>query len=86
MTERNLRLPHKAATAVAALLDGDYTVAVSYHGNDQAAEDFNATAGIPVFKWDVAETADWAVVFLVSDDAGFIAGSTLTVNGGQHMN
>ena len=26
-----------------------------------------------------------AVVFLVSDDAGFITGSTLDINGGQHM-
>ncbi|HEX4111366.1 MAG TPA: SDR family oxidoreductase, partial [Stellaceae bacterium] len=25
------------------------------------------------------------VLFLVSDDAGFITGSTLSVNGGQHM-
>ena len=25
------------------------------------------------------------VIFLVSDDAGFITGSTLSINGGQHM-
>jgi len=25
------------------------------------------------------------VVFLASDDAGFITGSTLTANGGQHL-
>ena len=25
------------------------------------------------------------VVFLTSDDAGFITGSTLSINGGQHM-
>jgi len=26
-----------------------------------------------------------AVVFLASDDAGFITGSTLTINGGQYL-
>jgi acetoacetyl-CoA reductase len=26
-----------------------------------------------------------AVMFLVEDDAGFVTGSTLSINGGQHM-
>ena len=43
------------ASIATALRDGGYTVAASYHGNDQAAEDFNAATGIPVFKWDVAD-------------------------------
>jgi acetoacetyl-CoA reductase len=42
-------------------------------------------AGIPVGRlgqpYDIART----VVFLVSDDASFITGSTISVNGGQHM-
>ncbi len=42
-------------------------------------------AGIPVGRlgqpYDIART----VVFLVSEDAGFITGSTISVNGGQHM-
>lgn len=42
-------------------------------------------AGIPVGRlgqpYDIART----VVFLVSDDASFITGSTVSVNGGQHM-
>jgi acetoacetyl-CoA reductase len=25
------------------------------------------------------------VMFLIADDAGFITGSTLSINGGQHM-
>jgi len=25
------------------------------------------------------------VLFLVADDAGFVTGSTLSINGGQHM-
>ncbi len=40
---------------------------------------------IPVGRLGKAEDIARAVAFLVSDDAGFITGSTLSVNGGQHM-
>ncbi len=42
-------------------------------------------AGIPVGR--LGEAADIArgVLFLVRDEAGFITGSTLSINGGQHM-
>ncbi len=40
---------------------------------------------IPVGRLGKAEEIARAVLFLVSDDAGFITGSTLSVNGGQHM-
>jgi len=42
-------------------------------------------ARIPVGRLGHAEEIARAVVFLVSDDAGFVTGSTLSVNGGQHM-
>lgn len=42
-------------------------------------------AGIPVGRLGRAEDIARAVVFLVADDAGFITGSTMSVNGGQHM-
>lgn len=42
-------------------------------------------AGIPVGRLGRAEDIARTVVFLVADDAGFITGSTLSVNGGQHM-
>jgi acetoacetyl-CoA reductase len=32
-----------------------------------------------------AEEIARAVLFLVADEAGFITGSTLSINGGQHM-
>ena len=41
-------------------------------------------AGIPVGRLGRAEDIARAVVFLVADDAGFITGSTMSVNGGQH--
>jgi acetoacetyl-CoA reductase len=42
-------------------------------------------ARIPVGRLGEAEEIARTVAFLVSDDAGFITGSTLSVNGGQHM-
>ena len=40
---------------------------------------------IPVGRLGKASEIARAVLFLVSDDAGFVTGSTLSVNGGQHM-
>ncbi|MBV8133934.1 MAG: acetoacetyl-CoA reductase [Alphaproteobacteria bacterium] len=42
-------------------------------------------ARIPVGRLGKAEDIARAVLFLVADGAGFITGSTLSVNGGQHM-
>lgn len=42
-------------------------------------------AKIPVGRLGRAEDIARCVTFLVADDAGFITGSTLSVNGGQHM-
>lgn len=41
--------------------------------------------GIPVKRLGKPDEIARAVNFLVSDDAGFITGSTLSINGGQHM-
>jgi acetoacetyl-CoA reductase len=42
-------------------------------------------ARIPAGRLGKADDIARAVVFLVADDADFITGSTLSVNGGQHM-
>ena len=42
-------------------------------------------AGIPVGRLGQAEDIARGVLFLASDDADFITGSTLSINGGQHM-
>ncbi|TPE60159.1 acetoacetyl-CoA reductase [Sandaracinobacter neustonicus] len=42
-------------------------------------------AKIPVGRLGHAEEIARAVVFLAGEDAGFITGSTMSVNGGQHM-
>jgi acetoacetyl-CoA reductase len=38
-----------------ALNNAGYRVAANYGGNDQAAQQFNAETGIPVFKFDVSD-------------------------------
>ncbi len=40
---------------------------------------------IPVGRLGEPEEIARCVVFLASDDAGFITGSTLSANGGQYM-
>ena len=42
-------------------------------------------AGIPVGRLGKAEEIAACVAFLAREDASFITGATLTVNGGQHM-
>lgn len=42
-------------------------------------------ARVPVGRLGEASEIARGVMFLVADDAGFITGSTLSINGGQHM-
>jgi acetoacetyl-CoA reductase len=42
-------------------------------------------ATIPVGRLGTAHDIARSVLFLVADDGGFITGSTLSINGGQHM-
>ena len=42
-------------------------------------------ARIPTGRLGMAEEIARGVLFLVGDEAGFITGSTLSINGGQHM-
>ena len=42
-------------------------------------------ARIPVGRLGHAEEIARGVAFLCSEDAGFVTGSTLSMNGGQHM-
>jgi acetoacetyl-CoA reductase len=42
-------------------------------------------AKIPVGRLGQPEEIARGVAFLAADDAGFITGSTLSINGGQHM-
>jgi acetoacetyl-CoA reductase len=59
------------AAIARALKDAGYTVAATYHGNDEAAAKFRAETGVTVYKWDVADTeASAAGVKRVEADLG----------------
>ena len=45
----------------------------------------NVIPQIPTARLGEPEEIARAVVFLASDDSGFITGSTMTINGGQYM-
>jgi len=42
-------------------------------------------ARIPVGRLGLAEEIARGVAFLCAEDAGFVTGSTMSINGGQHM-
>jgi acetoacetyl-CoA reductase len=42
-------------------------------------------AGIPVGRLGMADEIARCVAFLAAEDAGFITGATLSVNGGQYI-
>ena len=42
-------------------------------------------ARIPVGRLGKADEIARGVLFLVADEGGFITGSTMSINGGQHM-
>ncbi len=42
-------------------------------------------AKIPVGRLGKAAEIARGVVFLAADEAGFVTGSTMSINGGQHM-
>ena len=60
-------------------IDTDMVAAVPKHVLEKIE------ARIPVGRLGKAEEIARGVLFLVADDAGFITGSTMSINGGQHM-
>ena len=65
-------------------------IAPSYIDTDMVAAVPDAVlekivAKIPVGRLGHAEEIARGVVFLASENAGFITGSTMSINGGQHM-
>ena len=60
-------------------IDTDMVAAVPQNVLDQII------GGIPVGRLGKAEEIGAAVAYLCSEEAGFVTGSVLTINGGQHM-
>jgi 3-oxoacyl-[acyl-carrier protein] reductase len=58
-------------------------IPVERHRNDpqDAKEAYVAT--VPAGRWGVPEDVGWAAVYLASDEASFVTGQTIAVNGGK---
>ncbi len=74
----------RAGITVNAICPG-YIATEMVKAIDPAIVEKNILPGIPVGRLGEPEEIARAVVFLASEDAGFITGSTLTINGGQYM-
>ncbi|MDK9697416.1 MAG: acetoacetyl-CoA reductase [Siculibacillus sp.] len=74
----------RAGITVNAICPG-YIATEMVKAIDPAVVEKSILPHIPVGRLGEPEEIARAVVFLASDDAGFVTGSTMTVNGGQYM-
>lgn len=74
----------RAGITVNAICPG-YIATEMVKAIDPAVIEKSILPHIPVGRLGEPEEIARAVVFLASDDAGFITGSTLSANGGQYM-
>ncbi len=61
-------------------------IPVERHENDPQETKDAYLAGIPLGRWGVPADVAHAVVYLASEEAGFVTGQTLVVNGGVTVN
>jgi 3-oxoacyl-[acyl-carrier protein] reductase len=58
-------------------------IPVERHKDDPQAEKDAYLATIPMGHWGKPEDVGWAVTYLASDEAAFVTGQTIAVNGGK---
>ena len=58
-------------------------IPVERHEQDPQSSKDAYLATIPVGRWGRPEEVGWAAVYLASDEAGFVTGQTIAVNGGR---
>ena len=58
-------------------------IPVERHANDPQSDKDAYLATIPVGRWGTPDDVGWAAVYLASDEAAFVTGQTLAVNGGR---
>ena len=58
-------------------------IPVERHAADPQAEKDAYLATIPAGRWGAPEDIGWAAVYLASDEAAFVTGQTIAVNGGK---
>ena len=58
-------------------------IPVERHENDPQKDKDAYLATVPMQRWGKPEEVGWAAVYLASDEASFITGQTIAVNGGR---
>jgi 3-oxoacyl-[acyl-carrier protein] reductase len=58
-------------------------VPVERHEKDPQAEKDAYLASVPAGRWGRPDDVGWAAAYLASDEAGFVTGQTIAVNGGK---
>jgi len=58
-------------------------VPVERHENDPQEDKDAYLASVPMGRWGTPEDVGWAVSYLASDEAAFVTGQTIAVNGGK---
>jgi len=58
-------------------------IPVERHANDPQADKDAYLATVPLGRWGRPEEVGWAAVYLASDEAAFVTGQTIAVNGGK---
>jgi len=58
-------------------------IPVERHANDLQADKDAYRATVPMDRWGRPEEVGWAAVYLASNEAGFVTGQTIAVNGGR---
>ena len=58
-------------------------ILVERHKDDPQADKDTYLASIPMGRWGAPEDVGWAAAYLASDEASFVTGQTIAVNGGK---
>ena len=58
-------------------------IPVERHDHDPQADKDAYLATVPLGRWGRPEEVGWAAVYLASDEAAFVTGQTIAVNGGK---
>jgi len=58
-------------------------IPVERHETDPQSEKDAYLAAIPMARWGRPEEVGWAAAYFASDEAGFVTGQTIAVNGGK---
>jgi 3-oxoacyl-[acyl-carrier protein] reductase len=58
-------------------------IPVERHENDPQADKDAYLATVPAARWGIPEDVGWAAAYLASNEAAFVTGQTIAVNGGK---